>query len=196
MGTIRSLYPTLDSEMFGHGKTRYFIDVKKACNDSHFLLITRSDRYGDNRYARRTIQVWEEGLFFFVEALSMVLTRLSHGEMPGENRQASPKPATGASGMKALPEAERPREKLVAQGAGTLSDAELLAILLGTGSDERSVLDLCSHVLHSTGSLVKIAALSVEELCRFRGIGIAKASTLLAAFELVARCQAKYAQDR
>jgi len=174
--------------MFGHGKTRYFIDVKKASNDSHFLLITRSDRFNKDQYARRTIQVWEEDLAFFVEALSMVLTRLTHGEMPGESKQANMKVVTPASGMKALPESERPREKLLESGAVSLSDRELMAILLGTGSDERSVLDLCRQVLDSVGGdLQKLAAMTIEELCNFRGIGLAKSTTLLAAFELSER---------
>ncbi|WP_429384581.1 hypothetical protein [Mucilaginibacter sp. UYCu711] len=59
-------YPNLDSESFGHWKKHYFIDVKKASNASHFVLITSSERYEEGKYHRQTVQLWEEDLAFFV----------------------------------------------------------------------------------------------------------------------------------
>ncbi len=84
MGNVQSLYPNLDSESFGTGKRHYFIDVKKAVNNSHFLLISRSDQVGEEKYVRKTIQLWEEDLGWFAEALMMILSRLAHGQMPGD----------------------------------------------------------------------------------------------------------------
>ena len=79
-------------------------------------------------------------------------------------------------------EEDRPREKMTSKGAQALSDAELLAILIGSGSDEDSAVGLMQKVLAEYGnSLDRVGRLSVEELCRFKGIGPAKAITILAA---------------
>src|ERR1700750_1041277 len=119
MGKVQSLYPSLDSESFGYGKRHYFIDIKKAVNNSHFLLISRSDKVDDQKYVRKTIQLWEEDLGWFVEALSMVLGRFANDEMPGVDRKLMTIIRRDA-GMKALPESERPREKLLQLGAEIL----------------------------------------------------------------------------
>ncbi|MEO3404914.1 DUF3276 family protein [Mucilaginibacter sp. CAU 1740] len=70
-------YPNVDSKSFSHGKKHYFIDVKKAVNDSCFLLITSSEQYDTDKFHRQTVQLREEDLAFFVEALSMVLSRMT-----------------------------------------------------------------------------------------------------------------------
>ena len=76
-------------------------------------------------------------------------------------------------------EEDRPREKMTSKGAQALSDAELLAILIGSGSDEDSAVGLMQKVLAEYGnSLDRVGRLSVEELCRFKGIGPAKAITM------------------
>lgn len=82
-------------------------------------------------------------------------------------------------------EEDRPREKMMAKGAQALSNAELLAILIGSGNDEDSAVGLMQKVLASyDNSLDHVGRLSVDELCRFKGIGPAKAVTILAACEL------------
>ena len=82
-------------------------------------------------------------------------------------------------------EADRPREKLLQRGKNSLSDAELLAILLGSGSRNESALDLARRVLsNNENDLFKLGKLSASELKKFRGLGPAKAASLLAAFEL------------
>jgi DNA repair protein RadC len=177
-------YPNLASEMFGHGRKHYFIDVKKASNDTHFLLITSSEKFqNDDKYYRRTIQLWEEDLGFFVEALSMILSQLAHGELsPPEVKMELVK---DPKGMKAIAEYDRPREKLHALGAGALSNAELMAILLCTGSSELSVLDLCGKIMKSVkDDPSRLLIRTAEDFCRFQGIGVAKAATLMAALEL------------
>jgi DNA repair protein RadC len=84
-----------------------------------------------------------------------------------------------------LPEDERPREKLVQLGAESLTKAELLAILLGTGTPGESVVNLTQRMLSQVdGSLVELGKLSLEELMKFKGIGRAKAITIKAACEL------------
>jgi DNA repair protein RadC len=103
-------YPNLASENFAHGKKRYFIDVKKAANDSHFLLITSSEQFGEGEYHRQTVQLWEEDLGMFVEGLSMVLRRLAHGDLASTGPVM--KVVKEAEGMQALALEDRPREKL------------------------------------------------------------------------------------
>ena len=88
-------------------------------------------------------------------------------------------------GVRALPEAERPRERLARHGAAALSNRELLAVLLGTGTRRDSVLDVASR-LQSAG-LHQLAARTLPELAAERGVGAAKAARVLAALELGAR---------
>jgi len=176
-------YPSLASENFSHGKKHYFIDVKKAANDSHFLLITSSEQYGEGEYHRQTVQLWEEDLGMFVEGLSMVLRRLAHGDLA--TAEPVMKLVKDVTGMEAMAPEDRPREKLHAFGAGTLSNTELLAILFCTGSSELSVLDLCGQVMLSINDeAAGLRTMTTEQLCAFKGVGAAKAATLLAALEL------------
>ncbi len=86
--------------------------------------------------------------------------------------------------MAALPEHERPRERLAAQGSGALSDRELLALVLRNGTRGESALDLAGGLLAEYGSLSAIAAALPEELERRPGVGAAKAAGLVAAFQL------------
>lgn len=80
---------------------------------------------------------------------------------------------------------DRPREKLRYQGAENLSQSELLAILIGHGTREKSALELAREVLKSgQDNLQELGKLSVHELMKIKGIGEAKAVTLAAAFEL------------
>jgi DNA repair protein RadC len=82
-------------------------------------------------------------------------------------------------------EDDRPREKLMHKGKSSLSDAELLAILIGSGNREESAVELCKRILHSSeNSLHKLAKLNLKELQNFKGIGEAKAISIMAALEL------------
>jgi len=87
--------------------------------------------------------------------------------------------------IKELPGFDRPREKLMAKGPEALSDAELLAILLGSGGRGRSALELASLILKRFGP--RLDQLQVEELKSFEGVGLAKACQVVAAFELARR---------
>ena len=78
----------------------------------------------------------------------------------------------------------KPREKLLNFGAGALSDAELLAILLGSGTKEMNVLELANDILRKNGGLVGLRKISKEKLFEISGIGPAKATSILATIEL------------
>ena len=87
--------------------------------------------------------------------------------------------------IKEWPEDERPREKAYRHGFATLSKAELLAILVGSGTAEDSAVSLMRKVLASCGdSISALSRLSIDDLCMFKGIGPAKATTIMAACEL------------
>jgi DNA repair protein RadC len=98
--------------------------------------------------------------------------------------------------MRELPPAERPRERLLHKGADALRTAELLAILLRTGTSERPVLDLAEFLLAHFGSLEALSRAPVDELARIKGIGQAKAIGLKAAFALAARLARTEAESR
>lgn len=88
-------------------------------------------------------------------------------------------------------EDERPREKLLLKGKMALSDAELLAILIGSGNNEESAVDLCKRILKSVDdNLVELSKSDVKSLSKFKGIGEAKALSIVAALELGRRRRA------
>lgn len=87
-------------------------------------------------------------------------------------------------------EADRPREKLERLGADALSDAELLAILIGSGTTDESAVDLMKRILNDyNNNLNTLGKLSLRDLEQYKGIGPAKAITILAACELGKRRQ-------
>ena len=82
-------------------------------------------------------------------------------------------------------EDDRPREKLQLKGKSALSDSELLAILIGSGSRNESAVQLCQRILASSNNnLNQLSKLSINQLTQFKGIGEAKAITIVAALEL------------
>lgn len=99
--------------------------------------------------------------------------------------------------IKSWAEADRPREKLQKMGKQTLSDAELLAILLGSGSRNETAVDLAKRILKSVNNnLNELGKASLSALMKFKGIGAAKAITIVAALELGRRRQATAIIDR
>ena len=99
--------------------------------------------------------------------------------MPGEKN----------SSVKHWPEEERPRERLAAYGAATLSEAQLLAIIIRNGRAGRTAVDLGRELLQSFGSLAGIEQAGIKEICAVPGIGPAKAAEIKAAIELGRRYQ-------
>lgn len=94
-------------------------------------------------------------------------------------------------------EEDRPREKMMAHGARVLTDAELLAILIGSGSQDETAVELMRRVLSAcNNNLNELAKLSLEQLCRFKGIGPAKAVTVMAACELGHRRKLAEVEER
>ena len=94
-------------------------------------------------------------------------------------------------------EEDRPREKMMLHGASALSNAELLAVLIGSGNTEESAVGLMQKVLGDYHNhLYELGKASVDELCRYKGIGTAKAITILAASELGKRRKEEEVEER
>ncbi|WP_067147316.1 RadC family protein [Pseudotamlana agarivorans] len=92
---------------------------------------------------------------------------------------------------------DQPREKLLYKGKTALSDAELVAILIGSGNRDESAVALCKRILASTNNnLSALGRLSIKQLMAFKGIGEAKAITILAALELGRRRRGEEALER
>ena len=98
--------------------------------------------------------------------------------------------------IRELPTSERPRERLRDLGPQALSNAELLAIVLRSGSTQQSVLNLASSLLARHGGLGGLARLSFSDLVREGGIGEAKAAEIQAAFQLALRLNALQPEER
>lgn len=94
-------------------------------------------------------------------------------------------------------EEDRPREKMASLGAEALSNAELLAILIGSGSTKESAVELMKHILADcNNNLNTLGKLSIRDLCNYNGIGEAKAISILAACELGKRRQMETPEER
>ncbi len=98
--------------------------------------------------------------------------------------------------VKEMPEKERPRERMARVGPQSLSTSELLAIILRTGVGGENVLTMASRVLGTFGGLVGLARASFAQLTEVRGLGPAKTSQLMAAFELGRRLMAEAPEER
>ena len=91
--------------------------------------------------------------------------------------------------IKDWPEEERPREKLIKHGPQSLSDAELLALLIGSGTDGVTAVDLAKRFMVEHRSLSGLASMSIRDMVRMKGIGPARGARLLAAFEMGKRVE-------
>lgn len=88
-------------------------------------------------------------------------------------------------------EDDRPREKMMLKGKGQLSKAELIAVLIGSGNNDESAVELAKRILSSVdNNLAELSRLSISDLTKFKGIGPAKAISIVAALELGRRRRA------
>ena len=107
--------------------------------------------------------------------------------------EESPKALT----IKTWAEEDRPREKLLLKGRHSLSNAELIAILIATGSGKETAVDLAKRIMDGvSNNLNELGKLGVAELCKFKGIGEAKAISIIAALEIGKRRQGTDALEK
>lgn len=95
-----------------------------------------------------------------------------------------------------MPFEERPRERLLKYGVKSLSNNELLAILLNTGNKGQSVIELSKEILYTLNRPSSLLNITVEELMTIKGVGLAKASTIIASLELYRRLHYDLEQKR
>ncbi|NLO52492.1 MAG: DNA repair protein RadC [Bacteroidales bacterium] len=106
-------------------------------------------------------------------------------------------PYTGHSAIPQWAESDRPREKLLLKGKTALTDAELLAILIRSGTPKLSAIDLAKQILSTVdNNLIGLSRITVSDLLQFNGIGDAKAITVVAALELGRRRRGAEAMQR
>ena len=100
-------------------------------------------------------------------------------------RTASPYEPKTMKTIKSWAEEDRPREKMLAKGKEALSNAELIAILIGSGNNKESAVDLSRRILNDRNdNLIELSRLSINDLMKYKGIGEAKAISIVAALEL------------
>ena len=113
-------------------------------------------------------------------------------EWSGDVPESAPTLVDGSADIQAprirdLPQGERPREKLAQHGPAALDNAELMALFISTGVKRRSAIEIGRDLIRKYGSMGALGSLPVSELAKERGLGLAKASKLAAAFELGTR---------
>ena len=184
--------PILASECFSNGKMHYFLDFKLTVNKRSYIEITRSDEQEDRSYKRSSVRVFEEDFEFLIQAFSSLFMSVAYqGRLPDEEGKAGPK-ADQPGAIKSWDPGSRPREKLMEHGRAAMGDAELLAMLIGSGTPRETAVDLAERILVSVGyDLGRLAVLSVGDLCVFYGMGVAKSLSVIAAMELACRLKAR-----
>jgi DNA repair protein RadC len=127
------------------------------------------------------------GILFLAKAFRGIQTV----QMNGEPIRTCDLPADGrdpySSRIQDMPHDQRPREKLARLGPAALDNAELMALFISTGTKGRSAIDIGRDLIARYGSMGALGGLPVGELSRIKGLGLAKASKLAAAFELGTR---------
>ena len=182
------------SECFSSGEKRhYFLDFKKTSSNSKFIQITRSDAQPDGTYNRSFVIVFEEDFHFLISAMSSLFHHGAHIDEDGKTISQIQKdyPYKRERGIPSWDPSNKPREKLVSHGTDSLEDKELLAILIGSGSPGEDAVALSERMLKAFGGFEGFSGRSVSSLCRFNGIGRAKAATILAIAEIVKRSAVK-----
>lgn len=179
----------LATESFSAGSKRhYFLDFKRAENNSRYIQLTRSELQTDGSYKRFSFVVFEDHLEDFIAAFASLFQSAAYQGRGYQTLREVAEDNRAAKGIKAMPEDSRPREKLFSQGPNKLNNMELLAILLGSGSPGESALELAGRILEGLGGKIHMFKNSnFSSLCRYKGMGMAKASAVLAAVELARR---------
>ena len=179
--------PVLATESFSHNRKHYFFDFMQAVNGSYYIKISRSDELGDNSYQKKGIVIFQENFEFAIEALSSLFRTAAFQQAANDPKHKS-SPYERTTGIKSWDPECRPREKMMEQGREAMADAELLAMLIGSGSPRETAVDLAGRILSSVEhDLKRLSELTVEQLCLFRGMGHAKSLAIISSMELASR---------
>ncbi|TCD08580.1 hypothetical protein EZ449_12120 [Pedobacter frigidisoli] len=180
----------LMSESFSSSEKRhYFLDFKKTVKDSKFIQISRSDQQPDGSYVRSFVIVFEEDFHFLISAMSSLFYHSAHLDVKGKTVQdiRNEKILQKRGGIPGWDPEKKPREKLFEHGPNMLSDSELLAILIGSGTPGEDAVALSDRMLKSLGGFAGLVGRDISSLSRFNGIGPAKAATIIAVMGIAER---------
>ncbi len=181
----------LASESFSSGKRHFFLDFKVAGNNNNYVQFTRSEQQDDGSYKRWSFVIFQNQFEDFIYAFSSLFRAAAYQGKGYTTVKDLHEELKDKHGIKAMPQDARPREKMAANGRADMENAELLAMLIGSGSPSESALELAERILEGAGgSLKALAGMSQSDLCRFKGMGMAKSSTVMAAMELAIRLSA------
>lgn len=122
------------SESFSNGRRHFFLDFSLASNNRHYIRMTRNDEQPDGSYKRSSVVFFEEDFMPLVEGFASLMHHARYAPQP--------KPPKKTGGIKSWPEALRPRERMIAEGRSAMDDAELLAMLIGSGTTENSAVGI------------------------------------------------------
>lgn len=177
----------LASESFCSAGRHYFLDFKLARNNSNYICITRSDSQGDGSYLRQSVRIFEEDFHMLIGCLSSLFRTAAYQE----EQEVTVQELYGrmaqkrVNGIKSWEPGLRPREQMLEHGRESMSNAELLAMLIGSGRRHETAVDLAGRILDSVGgNLLKLSEMKLDGFCRFAGMGLAKSCSVLAAMEL------------
>lgn len=174
------------TESFRSGKDIYFFDYMEAVNGRHYLRIARMENCPDGPSKRTKVVIFEDVIQPMIAAFAYLL----HSGAYAENQEETPKDIREkAQEIRALMESMDPdmplRERLSLYGAGTLTEHELVSLLLGLGTTSDEATHMADELLgHLGGNIAKLIGMTQADLCRMPGIGMAKCSVILAAMEL------------
>jgi hypothetical protein len=159
----------------------YYFDFMEAANGSFYVRISRNDVKDGNLCERNAVVIFQENFEFAMEALTSMFRTAGH------QLKRSPE-AERLSGIKSWEPDNRPREKMMAGGREAMSDTELLAMLIGSGTPRETAVGLAARILASIDhNLNRLVTITMDELCLFNGMGKAKSSTIISAMELCTR---------
>ena len=172
------------TESFSSKSRHFFLDFMLAKNDTNYISITRSDEQPDGSYVRNRVNIFQEEFEFLISAFASLFRSAAYS---GEQAHVKDfkKKKDGDTPIGSWPEELRPREKMAEHGTKAMRDEELLAMLIGSGSPDGSAVSLGRNILEDVGyDLSRLGSLEHAALCRFPGMGMAKSSSIIAAFEL------------
>lgn len=177
------------TESFSHGNKTYFFDYMQAVNGSYYITLSRSDRLQDGTFHKRDVTFFEEDFEFMLEAMSSLFRTAGYQRAAIDaGRRTTPASEERTTGIKSWKPKCRPREKMIAEGPETMTDAELIALLISSGSLRETAVELAGRILTSVDfNLRRLSQMTIMQLCEFKGMGHAKSTTVMAAMELSVR---------
>ncbi|MBT2564661.1 hypothetical protein J7E50_25825 [Pedobacter sp. ISL-68] len=183
------------TESFSSKGRHFFLDFMLAKNDTNYISITRSDEQQDGSYVRNRVNIFQEEFEFMISAFASLFRSAAYS---GEHIHVKDlkKRKDGDTSIKSWPDELRPRERMVELDTEAMRDEELLAMLIGSGTPDESAVSLGRNILKDVGyDLSKLGSLEHAALCRFPGMGMAKSSSIIAAFELGRRAYGFFRSD-